>query len=206
MVQVCLSDLTRWMVGAENSHKPWNNYKWGLAKVFLCIPVFSKASGLNTEKQWFQQILQQTVHSWPCLRIYCDAKSSSDTHTVNSYSLFSTVLNKRFKITDVNWIYTNKPVQKFAYPWILILCIVTWMINEFMSSLFVLSTVFQKNPLRFSHSFSIFCIFTPFSTVTVWFWDRSFHTEDNGGTLRQLWGEGENIHRCPRWQRDILSN
>ncbi len=37
--------------------------------------------------------------------------------------------------------------------------------------------------LQFS---SIFCIFEPFPTVTVWFWDPSFHTEDNWGTQTQL--------------------
>ncbi len=46
------------------------------------------------------------------------------------YCLFNTVLNRLFLITDVyistrqnnNWIYKNDPVQKFTYPWILILC------------------------------------------------------------------------------------
>ncbi len=37
--------------------------------------------------------------------------------------------------------------------------------------------------LQFS---SIFCIFEPFPAVTVWFWDPSFHTEDNWGTQTQL--------------------
>ncbi len=27
-----------------------------------------------------------------------------------------------------------------------------------------------------------FCVFEPFPTITVWFWDPSFHTEDNQGT------------------------
>ncbi len=55
------------------------------------------------------------------------------------YFLFSTVLNKLFHITDVyiystrqnnNWIYKNDPVQKFTYPWILILCVISWMIHN----------------------------------------------------------------------------
>ncbi len=37
--------------------------------------------------------------------------------------------------------------------------------------------------LQFS---SIFCIFEPFPAVTVWFWDPSFHTEDNWETQTQL--------------------
>ncbi len=28
----------------------------------------------------------------------------------------------------------------------------------------------------------VFCVFEPFPTMTVWFWDPSFHTEDNRGT------------------------
>ncbi len=33
---------------------------------------------------------------------------------------------------------------------------------------------------------SIFCVFEPFPTLTVWFWDPSFHSEDNWGTHMQL--------------------
>ncbi len=54
-----------------------------------------------------------------------------------------------------NSIYKNDPVQKFTYPWILILCVVTWMIHDcfsvlwwlFMSPLLVLS-----NPPAPAHS------------------------------------------------------
>lgn len=42
MRQACLSDLTRWMVGTEHSHKPSNNYNRCTDKVFLWIPAFSK--------------------------------------------------------------------------------------------------------------------------------------------------------------------
>ncbi len=51
-----------------------------------------------------------------------------------------------------------------------------------------LPAVLQKNPsgptnyLVFQH----FCVFKSFPTMTVWFWDSSFHTEDNWGTHMQL--------------------
>ncbi len=81
-------------------------------------------------------------------------------------------------------------------PWFLILCEVTWMIHD--CSLFCvgcswvpclfwtveLSTVLQTNPPRSVDSavFQHFCIFEPFPAVTVWFWDPSFHTEENWWT------------------------
>ena len=51
-----------------------------------------------------------------------------------------------------------------------------------------LSSVLQKNPPAPADSsvFKHFCIFEPFPAVTVWFWDSSFHTEDNWGTQTQL--------------------
>ncbi len=51
-----------------------------------------------------------------------------------------------------------------------------------------LSAVLQKNHsaptnyLVFQH----FCVFEPFPTMTVWFWDPSFHSEDNWGTHMQV--------------------
>ncbi len=126
------------------------------------------------------------------------------------YFLFSTVLNTLFNITDVyisstrknnNWIYINDPVQKFTYPWILIHCVVSWMVHDcFFCFVIVVHEscvgpeqlncllFFRKIPqlmhiLWFS---SIFCLFEPFPKVTVWFWDPSFHTEDNWGTHMQL--------------------
>ncbi len=58
------------------------------------------------------------------------------------YCLFKTVLNKLFHTTDVyifstrqNWIHKNVPVQKFTYPWILILCVTSWMIPDCLSVL-----------------------------------------------------------------------
>ncbi len=51
---------------------------------------------------------------------------------------------------------------------------------------------------------SIFCIFEPFPTVTVWFWDPSFHTE---GQLRDSYipiTKGGNICWCSRRQHNAL--
>ncbi len=55
--------------------------------------------------------------------------------------------------------------------------------------------------LQFS---SIFCIFEPFPAVTVWFWDPSYHTEDNWGTQTQLFKRVSNIHWCSRRKYDAL--
>ncbi len=55
------------------------------------------------------------------------------------YFSFDTVLNKLFHLTDVhiycirqnnNLIYKNDPIQKFTYPWILILSVISWMIHN----------------------------------------------------------------------------
>ncbi len=47
-----------------------------------------------------------------------------------------------------------------------------------------LPAVLQKNPSGPTNSlvFQHFCAFEPFPTMTIWFWDPSFHTEDNRGT------------------------
>jgi len=52
-------------------------------------------------------------------------------------------------------------------------------------------------PKQFQFS-SIFCIFEPFPAVTVWFWDPSFHTEDNLETQARLLKKGSKIHWCSR--------
>ncbi len=50
-------------------------------------------------------------------------------------------------------------------------------------ALFIRKILQVLQNLQFS---SIFCIFEPFPAVTVWFWDPSFHTEDDWGTQTQL--------------------
>ncbi len=66
-----------------------------------------------------------------------------------------------------------------------------------------LSTVLQKNPpcpesSVFQHVF----IFEPFPAMTVWFWDPSFHTEDDWGTQTQLLKRFN--HWCSRRKHDAL--
>ncbi len=123
--------------------------------------------------------------------------------------LFSNVLKKLFHITDVciystrqnnNWIYENYPIQKFTHPWILILCVISWMIHDCFYILWVVHESLvgpeQLNCLLFFRRIpqlrhilwfsSIFCIFEPFPKVTVWFWGPYLHTEDNWGTQTQL--------------------
>ncbi len=72
-----------------------------------------------------------------------------------------------------------------------------------MSPLFVLNSqlpaVLQKNPsgptnyLVFQH----FCVFEPFPTIISWFWDPSFHTEDNWGTHMQLLQKVQTLTDAP---------
>ncbi len=47
--------------------------------------------------------------------------------------------------------------------------------------------LFRKNTSGHTNSlvFQHFCVFEPFPTMTVWFWDPTFHTEDNWGTYMQ---------------------
>ncbi len=87
------------------------------------------------------------------------------------YFLLSTVLNKLFHITEYiyatiqnnNWIYKNDHVQKFTYPWILILCVISWMIHDWLvGPLLVLSSSVLRKILQLLHILwfsSIFCIF-----------------------------------------------
>ncbi len=102
--------------------------------------------------------------------------------------------------TKNSWNYSNNPLQKFGNPWFLY-CV--WLPGwsrtvllfsvgcSWVPCLFwtvELSTVLQTNPPRSVDSavFQHLCIFEPFPAVTVWFWDPSFHTEDNWWTQTQL--------------------
>ncbi len=72
-----------------------------------------------------------------------------------------------------------------------------------MIPLFVLNSwtaaVLQKNPSGPTNSlvFQHFCEFEPFTTMTVWFWDPSFHTEDNWGTHVQLLQKVQTLTDAP---------
>ncbi len=98
----------------------------------------------------------------------------------------------------LSWLSTRKQ-KLFGIPCFLILCLVTWMIHCFFFVMVVHESLvcseqlnwalfFRKNhPCpAYSSVFSIFCIFEPSKAVTVWFWDPSFHTEDNWGTQTQI--------------------
>ncbi len=110
--------------------------------------------------------------------------------------------------------FIKMTVQKFTYTWFLILCCYlndpqgtgcvflfsgscSWV--PCLSWTVKLSAVLQKNPsaptnyLVFQH----FCVFEPFPTMTVWFWDPSFHTEDNWGTLLQLLQKVQTLTDAP---------
>jgi len=98
--------------------------------------------------------------------------------------------------------------------WFLTLCVVTWMIYDcclfcdVVHESLVCSeqlnwALFFRKILQVPkiHQFSsIFCIFEPFTTVTEWFWDPSFHMEDNWGTNKK----GSNIHWCSRRKHEAL--
>ncbi len=71
---------------------------------------------------------------------------------------------------------------------------------QFNSLLFFRKILQLLHILWFS---SIFCIFEPFPTVTVWFWDPSFHTKGNWGTHTVI-TKGENIYWCSRRQHNAL--
>ncbi len=138
--------------------------------------------------------------------------------------LFRIRLNKLFHIIDV-YIYTpqdkiitefikNDPFQKCTYPWILILCVISWVIHDcfyilwclFMSPL-LFPEQFNRKILQLLHLLwfsSIFCIFDPFPKVTVWFWDPYF---SHRGQLRDSYKtitKSENIYWCSRRQHSAL--
>ncbi len=99
--------------------------------------------------------------------------------------------------------YTYRPSRYIGRPLVFlfsdscswVLCL-SWTVK--------LSAVLQKNPSGPTNSvfFSIFCVFEPFSTMTVWFWDPSSHTEDNWRTHTATITEGANAHWCFRKKND----
>ncbi len=65
----------------------------------------------------------------------------------------------------------------------------------------------KKNPSGPTNSLLIlaFCVFEPFPTMTVWFWDRSLPTEENWGTHLQLLKKGSNAHWCSRRKNNAFN-
>ncbi len=45
-----------------------------------------------------------------------------------------------------------------------------------------------------------FCVFEPFPTITVWFWDPSFHTEDNQGTQTLTDAQENHVIKSRGWK------
>ncbi len=78
-----------------------------------------------------------------------------------------------------------------------------------MSPLFVTACCSskKKNPSGPTSSLLIlaFCVFEPFPTMTVWFWDPSFTTEENWGTHLQLLKRGTNTPWCSRRKNNALN-
>ncbi len=70
-----------------------------------------------------------------------------------------------------------------------------------------LSAVLQKNPSSPTNSlvFQHFCVFEPFPTMTVWFLDPSFHTEDNWGTHLHLLQKIQTLTDAPEEKPCIKS-
>ncbi len=120
-----------------------------------------------------------------------------------------------------SWIYKNDPVQKFIYAEFLILCCC---LNDpqlffclFVCLVFFVHgslvcpeqlnclLFFRKNPsgptnyLVFQH----FCLFEPFPKMTVWFWDPSFHTDDNWGAHVQLLQKMKSLTDAPEGKKNM---
>ncbi len=121
-----------------------------------------------------------------------------------------TVLNKLFHITDVyiystrqnnNWIYKKWLHSKVYIP--LNLNTMCHFLDDPRLFLYFVIVDYESlvgpeqfNCLLFFRKIlqlllilwfsNIFCIFEPFPTLTVWFWDPYFHTGDNWGTHTQL--------------------
>ncbi len=82
-----------------------------------------------------------------------------------------------------------------------------------MSPLFVLNsyTVGCSSEKSFRpHNFFLFCsilwfcVFEPFPTMTVWFWDPSFHTEENWGTHMQLLQKIQTLTDAPEGKPHLI--
>ncbi len=117
------------------------------------------------------------------------------------YCLFSTDLNKIFHIISLHVVHKRIIKMTLFNSLHTLDSVVTWMIHSCvflfsdscswvpcLSWTGKLAAVLQKNPSGPTNSlvFQHFCVFEPFPTMTVWFWDPSFHTEDNWGTHLQL--------------------
>ncbi len=171
------------------------------------------------------------VHSWSQKFTYSLQNHAKCTkiHVQNTCCcLFSTDLNKIFHIKYVYIQYS--PQEKIIAEFIKITlfkslhtldsshCVVTWMIHSCvflfsdscswvpcLSWTVKLPAVLQKNPSGPTNSllFQHFCVFEPFPTMTVWFWDPSFHwgqPRDSYATIT----EGSNAHWCSRRKNHAL--
>ncbi len=110
-----------------------------------------------------------------------------------------------------HWFCEFMLIQKSTYTWFLMLC--SYLNDSQLRFLFSdscswvpclswtvkLPAFLQKNPSGPTNSlvFQHFCEFEPFPTVTVWFWDPSFHTEDNWGTRMQLLQKVQTLTYAP---------
>ncbi len=108
------------------------------------------------------------------------------------YCLFSTDLNNIFNIKDVysphkkivEFIKTTR--SKVYTPLILN----TVLLSEWCTAVFISLVIVVHESLSVRESsgltnylvFQDFCVFEPFPTMTVWFWDPLFHTEDDRET------------------------
>ncbi len=109
--------------------------------------------------------------------------------------MFTCSPQEKIIIEFIKWarskVYTHLILNPVLFPeWSTAVCVFSdscsWV--PCLSWTVKLSAVLQKNPSGLTNSlvFQHFCVFEPFPTMTVWFWDPSFHTDDNWGTHMQL--------------------
>ncbi len=150
--------------------------------------------------------IKSRLASWPPTTVTPGARPTT---TLSRVSPQEKIIVEFIKIT----------VQKFTYTWFLILCcylndpqlcfIVQWQLFMSLFSWTVkLSSVLQKNPSAHTNSlvFQHFCVFEPFQTMTVWFWDPSFHTELNWETPIQLLQKIQTLTDAPEEKTRIKGN
>ncbi len=175
-----------------NNHKIWLNIIYIYKGIYIYTHTYSCAHKFTCLLQNMQNV-NNFNKIGGIMKIAC-------------YCLLNTVLNKLFQITDVyilstrqnnNWIYKKWPRSKVYIPLNLItmchflddpqlfLCFVIVAHESLVGPEQLNCLLFFRKILQLLYILwfsNIFCIFEPFPTVTVWFWDPSFHTEGNWGT------------------------
>ncbi len=90
-------------------------------------------------------------------------------------------------IENNSWIEKNYPIQKFTHTTVFVSLVMVFheslVCPEQLNFLLFFRKILQVPYILWLQHL---CVFEPFPTLTAWFWDQTFHTENNWETHLQL--------------------